>query len=128
MAKFIYTIIGGILLVAVATTVLAIFPNNDGLLGLDVIFHLMGGAFVAWCGYLLNRRLTIIWLVVAIMSVGWELAEYLSLVFGPTYWPAAVPYYYSGGLVDSLADLVVDGFGALVFILLYCRYDQNQSN
>ncbi len=120
--KIFFTFLFGVFLVALATWFLKDLPESNSWFTLDTVFHFVGGMFAAWCACLIAKDKRVVFVLAVLIGLGWELAEYLSLIYGPIYWPVIYPYYHGGGLIDTLHDLVADVFGIIIFILLYYRY------
>lgn len=124
MRKIIFTLFAGLTIWIVAAVFLTGLPESDSWWTLDTFFHFVGGVFAAWCGSLFSRDKINIFLVALMIGLLWELAEYISSVYGQDYWPVIYNYYRGGGLVDSVHDLIADVLGAGLFILLYYRYEK----
>lgn len=124
MRKIYLTLLVGLIIWGAAVVFLTGELESNSWWTLDTFFHLIGGVFAAWCGCLFFRDKAKIFSLAMLIGVGWEFAEHLSSVFGPTYWPTIYLYYHGGGLVDTLHDLIADFLGAVVFILLYYRYEK----
>lgn len=121
-----FTILVGVSLVLLASFMLKDAPESSSWFTLDTLFHFVGGGFAAWCGSLVSRKKVAVFLVAMFISVVWEVAEHLSTIYGPVYWPAIYRYYHGGGFVDTVGDLWADFFGAVTFILLYYRYENEK--
>ncbi len=99
-------------------------PESASWFSLDTGFHVAGGIFAAWCGSLFFKNKAKVFLLALVIGLVWELAEYLSSVYGQTYWPLVYRYYHGGGLVDTIDDLFADLLGMILFILLYYRHEK----
>ena len=96
-----------------------IFPN------FDIIMHGLGGFVSAWTIYLLYKNfkdkykikiepIWVLWMVViagvALIGVGWELAEFAH----DKLLPLAPPHQMS--IADTMEDFVMDLVGVLIFL------------
>ena len=125
------------LLFVLATVFIAGFFNVYNYIPhLDKIFHFFGGGIAAWFviefwKYRKHHfRPQIHWTMIfsAVLAIGllWELAEYLSSLYSPHYFPWFVKYFYGGGLYDSIGDVVADMTGALLIIFSYPERKQDR--
>lgn len=93
---------------------------------LDKILHFLGGFALAWLWHWLfhhqtarlsfSARLSFILGGVAIIGVGWEIAEFLANR-SKDVWPVFYHYFHGGGLGDTLADMVSNLGGAFIYSL-----------
>lgn len=128
MKKFIWPVVAGIIIVISATFHCSVYGQCQTIWWLDKVYHFTGGIIAAWIALVWIRKylppltridsLIVGLAFVALIGVMWEFLEYFSTVFGPTYWPVLAPHFDIGNLDDTLADLVFDLWGALLFFLL----------
>ncbi|OGM96280.1 MAG: hypothetical protein A3B86_04015 [Candidatus Yanofskybacteria bacterium RIFCSPHIGHO2_02_FULL_38_22b] len=97
---------------------------------IDVILHFAGGFFVAMfmADYLKDRLVSGQWIKNYLIVVGatifvgvvWEFAEFIAnqTLIEPFYRWFGVKAYFMGDLADTMYDLLMDIFGALVYLSL----------
>lgn len=94
----------------------------------DKLLHIGGGVIAAmFVASILDqksgksgklKRLAVILVLVLVIGVVWEIAENLSSIYGPTYWPILGEYFYGGDLADTFGDLGSDLLGAFLYFLV----------
>jgi ABC-type Fe3+-siderophore transport system permease subunit len=96
---------------------------------LDKIFHFFGGGLAAWIiieflrhrnhDFNPNKSWQIILIAVFAIGLIWEFAELTSTLYSSTYFPWLIKYFYTGGWVDSINDVISDLVGGLIIALSY---------
>ncbi len=91
-------------------------------------YHFLGGFFVAMLVFSfyhsefkkLPQHLRVFVIVALTMAVGvtWEFAEYIGnkLLTEPIYQAYDFHFYFMGDLDDTVADLLMDALGAIIFV------------
>lgn len=122
----------GVIVLFVAIVVAKDFGWYDQFFLMDKVFHVLGGAIVAWFAWSLWAkkmkadswwvRLIFFVGVVALVGLAWEWLEYLSSISGNA---ALIAYIHIGDLADTLKDLLADMVGGSVasLLLLYSNHE-----
>ena len=118
------SLVAGVLFVGIVTTGFFNLYNSFPLF--DKLMHLLGGFALAWLAHALFRhslaklplmtRLVFFAGGVALVGVGWEIAEFLANDAQDVF-PIFYRYFHGGGLGDTLADMTTNIIGALIYAL-----------
>ena len=117
-------VLSGIILVFLATFVAASVHLYSSLPHFDKIFHIVGGAIVAWAAYAcfkgdlehMSPLGAILFLAGMACAVGilWECAERLSSIYAVHDFHTIYHFFHGGDLDDTLGDLLADTAGGLL--------------
>ena len=127
VAPYLPPILIGALLIVVGSVVSEYYGLAYSYTYFDKGLHIAGGVLAAWISYRFLQKelsnmsavkfLVVLVALVLLIGVFWEFAEYISSMNKETT-PLLYRYFRGGGIGDTLADLVADMTGAIIFALI----------